>query len=220
VVAPTRTDHAARRGAFKREDVLRSAEARRPDVHSSHARTEALRESAQEPLYRLAPTLGASVQVRTTIDARPPDVANDETALLTLSWTIYDGGARYGDRKSRLAQLDSQALDEQMLRRSIATDVAIAISALHAARETYKISEEAVAAATKGTEETDFLYKQGLARAIELTDANASRYDAEVNLESAALAMEQAYLQLRQALGLDPTGDDLAGEKPATKGAE
>jgi hypothetical protein len=46
-----------------------------------------------------------------------------------------------------------------------------------------------------------------LARAIEVSDANASRYAADVAVESAKLAMEQAYLGLRQALGIDPVGE-------------
>lgn len=209
LVTPQRTTNAAQKGTFRMDEIIRLAESRRPDVHSSHERTEALRQFAKEPLYRLAPTLGVSANVHAVIAPEPTDIPRDETALLTLTWTIYDAGARYADRKTRLAQVDSQALDEHLLVRSIATDVNVAIAALHTARDVYKISEDSVTAAKKNTEETEILYRQGLARAIELTDANASEYDAEVNLETANLAMEQAYLQLRQALGLGPTGDEL-----------
>ena len=55
--------------------------------------------------------------------------------------------------------------------------------------------------------ETQILYRQGLARAIELTTANAQRFDAEVTRATAKLAMEQAYLDLRFALGLDAVGE-------------
>ena len=66
--------------------------------------------------------------------------------------------------------------------------------------------------------ETEVLYQQGLARAIEIVDANASRFDAEVSRESAKLAMEQAYLDVRFALGLGPVdeeGSEGGGTAPA-----
>src|SRR5262249_6623741 len=84
----------------------------------------------------------------------------------------------------------------------------IALTTLRMAREAYALAEEAVATAQRNNDETTILYKQGLARAIEVTDANATRFDAEVSLASAKLSMEQAYVQLRFVLGLDPIGTD------------
>ena len=51
------------------------------------------------------------------------------------------------------------------------------------------------------------LYQQGLARAIELTTANGSRFDAEISRVSAKLSLEQACFDLRFALGLNPLDD-------------
>ncbi len=209
LVAPETTTDNARHNSWKPEDVARRAEARRPDVKAAAEHTQALRYFAQEPLYRLAPTLGLSAQVHQLIDPLPTDVATSLTAQLTLTWTIYDAGVRYADRRTRVAQLESASLDERALRRSVATDLAIAVAALHAARAVYQISEQAVGSAQKNTDETAILYKQGLAKAIEVTDANASRYDAEVTRASAKLSMEQAYLNLRYTLGLGPLSDEL-----------
>jgi outer membrane protein TolC len=217
--APDRVTQTAQKGALRAEDVVKSAEDRRADVRSAHERTEALRASAKEPLYRLAPTLGASAQIHTTLAPIAPDPAFDETVQLTLSWTIYDAGVRYADRKSRTAQAQSQELDEKQLRRSIAVDVGIAQASLKAAREAFRISEEAVDAAKRNTTETEILYAQGLARAIEVSDANGQRFDAEVNRASAKLAMQQAYLDLREALGLGPVGEELEPSKAATPAA-
>ena len=207
LTAPERTTSAAKNGVIRREDVIRFAESHRPDLKSAEEHTEALRQFAQEPLFRLAPTVAVTGQVKTIVDPLATETGLSEAALLTLTWTIYDAGARYADRRTRLAQADSQALDERQLRRSIATDIGVAISDLRTAREDYRISEQAAATAKLNTEETEILYRQGLARAIEVTDANASRYAADVAVESAKLAMEQAYLGLRQALGIDPIGE-------------
>ena len=212
LVAPEQTALEAQHGSFKPEELVRAAEPRRPDVKSAHERTEALRYSAKEPLYRLAPTLSATAQIRTLLPSDSPATTHDESALLTLSWTLYDAGVRHAERRTRLAQAESQALDERLLRRSIATGIEVALASLHAARENHRIAIEGVAAARRGTEETEILYRQGLARAIELTDANAAAYAAEVNAESARLNMEQGYLDLRQELGLGPLGDGPKGE--------
>jgi outer membrane protein TolC len=208
LVPPDATTNRARKNVWKPEEVAKRAEARRPDVLGAAERTLALRDAAREPLYRLIPSLGLSAQLRQLLAPEPLQTASTANAQLTLTWTIYDAGARYADRRVRKAQADSAALDEQALRRSVATDIAVAVAQLRAARNVYQIAEQAVAAARKNTEETEILYKQGLAKAIELTDANASRYDAEVTQAQAKLGMEQAYLNLRFALGLSPISDD------------
>lgn len=206
---PDRTIRAAENAVFRPDDLIKLAEARRPDLRSAKERTASLREAAREPLYRLAPSLAAQAQIRVTIAPLPQEKLHDESVQLTLNWTLYDAGTRYGDRRSRLAQAESQALDERALKRSIAVDVGTQLVTIRAARESFRISNDAVAAAHKNTAETEALYTQGLARAIELIDANAKRFEAEVGRETARLAMEQAYLELRFVLGLDPLGGEL-----------
>jgi outer membrane protein TolC len=203
LVAPVRTSDEAERGRFDVRGIVRQAQERRMDVRAARARIDAAEAGADEPLYRLAPTLDAQAQVRATAY---PEVDHEELVSLNLTWVLFDAGARYADRRSREAQLASSALDEQLLLRVIAIDVGSALASLEAARTQYRLAGESVEAARRNTEETEILYQQGLARAIELTDANAQRYDAEVSRETARLAMEQAYLELRFALGLEPIG--------------
>ncbi|HEY8077205.1 MAG TPA: TolC family protein [Labilithrix sp.] len=188
----------------RRQDALKSAEDRRPDVRSLHEKNEGLRDSAAEPLWRLAPTVSASGQVRVVPDPLASEKAFTETISLNLTWTIFDAGLRYADRRTRLAQLRSGELDESLLRRSVENDVDTALAALRAAREAFKIAQEAVATAQKNIDETQILYKQGLAKALDLTDANQKQFDAEISRESTKLTMEQAYLDLRNALGFGP----------------
>jgi outer membrane protein TolC len=207
---PDRTTQAAESFESSPEDQVKAALDRRPDLRSVHERTEALRASAREPLYRLAPTLSAQAQVRVLPNPLPSERAHDETATLNLSWNIFDAAFRYADRRTRLAQAESQAYDESLLRRTVDNDIRVALVSLRAARDAFKISDEAIAAAQKSTEETEILYRQGLARAIELTDANGRRFDAEVTRASAKLTMEQAYLELRFALGLGPVDEGVS----------
>ncbi|MDB4944626.1 MAG: outer rane efflux protein [Labilithrix sp.] len=209
LAAPDRTTQSAQRFDAMADAQVKAAVERRPDVKSAAERTEALRMSAKEPLYRLIPTLQAQGQMRFVPDAAANQKAVDETVTLNLSWNIFDQGARYADRRTRLAQAESQALDEKLLRRSVANDVELAAIALRAARESLTIADGQVQQTVKLTEETDILYKQGLASALEVTDAISKRFDAEVSQASARLSMEQAYLELRYALGLGPIDEDL-----------
>jgi outer membrane protein TolC len=209
LVAPERTTSNARHSAWNAEEIARRAEDRRPDVKSANEHTEALFAGAREPFYRMLPTLGLQAAIRQIFDPAPTDVAMSRSTALTLTWTLYDAGIRYADRRTRLAQAISASLDERALRRSVATDIAIAVAELRAARAVLQVAEQAVVTAQKNTDETTILYKQGLAKAIEVTDANATRYDAEVTLATAKLGMEQAYLNLRFDLGLGPVSDEL-----------
>lgn len=208
LAAPDRTTASAERYGSTPAATLAAAVDRRPDVRSSHERTEALRASAREPLYRLIPSINAQGQMRILPSPLATEKALDETVTLNLTWTIFDAAARYADRKTRLSQADSQALDEHLLKRSVETDVKIAIVGLRTARESYKIANDALVSAQKNVEETEILYRQGLAKALEVTDANSKRFDAEVNRATAKLQMEQAYLDLRNALGFGPIDDD------------
>ena len=209
LVGPDRTDVGAESFENAAKGQVQAAVDRRPDVRAATERTEALRASAREPLYRLIPSLNAQGQMRILPDPLPTERAHDETLTLNLTWNVFDAAQRYADRKTRLAQAESQSLDERLLRRSVSNDVELALINLRTAREVWRIAGDQVAAAQKLTEESEILYRQGLARAIELTDANARRFDAEVARASARLSMEQAYLELRFALGLGPIDDEL-----------
>lgn len=209
LAAPDRTTQGAETFEKARDNAVQAAIDRRPDIRSAQERTLALKLSAKEPLYRLIPSLSAQAQLRVLPDPLATEKATDETITLNLTWAIFDQGSRYADRRTRLAQAESQQLDEKLLKRSIATDVELALIALRTAQEAYRVAGGAVAATQKLTEETEILYRQGLVRALELTTATAQRFDAEVSRASAKLSMEQAYLELRFALGLGPIDEEL-----------
>ncbi len=204
---PDRTTKQAEAVEAASRQQLDAALDRRPDVRASHERTEALQAGAREPYYRLIPSLNAQGSMRVIPNPQLTERSHEESLTFNLQWQLFDAGFRYADRRSRLAQAESQSLDERLLRRSVEADVQSALATLRAAREAYKVTEDAVAAAQKSVDETEILYRQGLARAIELTDANARRFDAEVSRASAKLTMEQAYLELRFALGYGPVDE-------------
>ena len=64
-------------------------------------------------------------------------------------------------------------------------------------------------AARKSADETAILYRQGLAKAIELVDANEQRFLAEVNFAEAEFSVANAYLALAPGDGPRPARTEL-----------
>jgi outer membrane protein TolC len=190
-------------------DLVQLAVRRRPDLIATHHGAAAAHELAAEPLYRLAPTLALIGQVLATSNPSTTTPWHDETASLSLGWTIYDAGARYADRHARLATAAIADLNVSALERAVGSQVRSAVALLASAQAALKQAAVAEQAARQSAEETAILYRQGLAKAIELVDANDQRFEAEVSYSEAEFQTAQAYLNLREALGLDALGTEL-----------
>jgi outer membrane protein TolC len=209
VVAPANTLAAAQKRPGAPDQLVRFALDHRPDVLVAKYQAVAAHDFADEPLLRLVPTLGVQGQASTTTNPIGAGRWHDETLQATLTWTLYDAGVRYADKHSRDAQAEISDLNLQLLARTVDAQVRSAVAVLLAAQGAFGVADDAVRFARQNVDETAILYRQGLAKAIELIDANDSRFTAEVNYASAEFAMAQAYLNLRQALGLDPLGTEL-----------
>lgn len=183
-------------------DLSKTAKSNRPDLQTLHHQTLAARANADEPLYRIIPSIDLTMQFQANPNPATNTPWDQESATLSLTWTIFDGGVRYGDRRSRDAQARQAELNESQLERTIDTSVKTALVSIAAAQANLKEARAAVDVAAANVEETDILYKKGLARAIEVTDANGGLYDAQVAAAQAELDLALAYLDLRLALGL------------------
>jgi outer membrane protein TolC len=185
------------------ERLSAQAHGQRPDLHAAWENANAAAKQAREPWLRFVPTLNASASLK--LDQKGfGDRHWDSGILLTLSWSIWDGGVRNADHVARQAAADVAGLQAKALKRKVHADVRNSVAALVAARQTLEAAQEAVTAARKSAEEATVLYKQGLAKAIELVDANLSRFNAELTLAGAQLGLRQTELDLRAALGLFP----------------
>jgi outer membrane protein TolC len=208
VVPPSATLTTAQQPAGAPEALVRFAMDHRPDVLVAKYQASAAHDFADEPMMRLIPTLGLQGQVLTG-NSLPAARVTDETVQATLTWTIFDQGVRYADKHSRDAQADIGELNLKLLDRNVDAQVRSTVALLVSAQAAFHVAEDSVKFARQNVDETAILYRQGLAKAIELVDANDSRFTAEVNYATAEFAMAQAYLSLRQALGLEPLGTEL-----------
>jgi outer membrane protein TolC len=178
--------------------------AHRPDLVERKASALAAHDFAREPTYRFFPTLSLVSQLTATSNAPSMGHAVDGTIAVTASWQIYDAGARNADERLRAANAAIADLDTVALARTIDSQVRSAAIVLESAQAALGAAQEAVDASRKSADETAILYHQGLAKAIELVDANEQRFVAEVNYAEAEYSVANAYLALRQAMGAGP----------------
>lgn len=209
LVPPQATLRAAEQPAGQLNALVKFATDRRPDVLVAKHAADAAHHFATEPLLRLVPTLGVQGAFTATTNAPPAGRWNDEIVSATMSWTLYDAGVRYADKHSRDAQAAIAGLALQQLVRTVDAQVRSAVALLASAQAALRVAADAMNAARQSVDETAILYRQGLAKAIELVDANDERFTAEVNYAGAEYALAVAYLNFRQSLGLDPLGTEL-----------
>ena len=205
---PRATLQAAQQPPGAVEGLVRFAMDHRPDVLVSKYQAIAAHDFADEPLLRIVPSLGLQGQASATTNTLSTGRWHDETVQGVLTWNLFDQGVRYADKHSRDAQAQIADLNFQLLGRSIEAQVRAAVVVLVAAQAAFRIAQDALKSADQNVEETGILYRQGLARGIELVDGNDKRFAAAINYASAEYAMAQDYLNLRQALGLEPLGTE------------
>jgi outer membrane protein TolC len=196
------------------DSLVKLAIATRPDLASKRHLAFAAHDFAREPLLRLIPTLNLTGSFGLSTDQTLPSPAfqtfyNTEQIGLALAWPLFDAGVRYADKRSRDAQASIADLTTDTLVRSVDAQVREASYALISSQNALDAAARALDAAKRSADETTVLYKQGLAKAIELVDANDSRFLAELSFISAQYSVALAYLALRQAVGVDAIGAEL-----------
>jgi outer membrane protein TolC len=184
--------------------LVNLAIARRPDLAALRASAASASALADEPGLRFVPTLTAAAQARAADQPIAGTRYYDTTLAINFNWAIWDGGARSADGDSRNAARIAAELQLRALARRVEIDVRVAVAELNAARNSLVAAQQGQDAARRSEEETSVLYKQGLAKAIELVDGNSTKFDAEVAVAAAELTVRQAELDLRAALGLFP----------------
>jgi outer membrane protein TolC len=124
---------------------------------------------------------------------------------LLLSWTIYDGGLRYGLGKERQAlvrearaNVEGRVRQAQSEVRAADEEVRRSAAALSAARDAAKLAAEGLAL-------TNLAYRAGASTNIEVIDAERVARDADTAVAQAEDAWRQATLDLLLASGRFPS---------------
>jgi outer membrane protein TolC len=208
LVVPEFLIEAASAEAADTEGLVDEALARRLDVGQLRWLASAQRSLAKVPMLNWIPTLGASGRYTITNEAGFSGKTWNWTAGATLSWTLFDGLARFSDSKERKALARLAELDVQAAARRVDVEVHEALVSLENQRASLKQATVAHEVAKKNAAETAELYRQGLASALEVADANVKLFEAEVAFVQERYGLGVAFLNLEAALGLDPFGKE------------
>jgi outer membrane protein TolC len=208
LVVPEFLIEAASADSADAEALIEEALARRLDVGSLRWIATARRQAAKAPLLGWVPSLSASGQYRLTNEAAFNNKNWNWNVGATLTWSLFDGGARFGQDKEQKALARIADLNLQAAVRGVDVDVRNALVSLSSQRASLKQATVAQDVARKNAAETAELYRQGLASALQVADANISLFDADVALVRQRFNLGVAFLNLEAALGLDPFGKE------------
>ena len=208
LVVPEFLIEAASAEAADAEALIEEALARRLDIGSLRWIAASQRALAKVPLLGFIPSLSASGRYTVTNEAGFSGKTWNWTAGATLTWSLFDGGVRFGQNKERKALAKLADLDLQAATRRVDVDVRNALVSLANQRAALRQATTAHEVAKKNAAETAELYRQGLASALEVADANVSLFEAEVALVQERYGLGVAFLNLEAALGLDPFGKE------------
>ncbi len=188
--------------------LIAEAERRRLDLDALRWHAKAQRALLMEPILRWLPSVNLSGQYHYTNETGLSGNTNTWNAGLTLDWPLFDGFARNADYGQAKAQVRIADLAVSSALRRVEVDVRNSLVSLSSARASLKEAEVAQEIAQRNAVETGQLYRQGLASALQVADANVSLFEAEVALVTERYAVALAYLNFEAALGLDPFGKE------------
>lgn len=177
----------------------------RPDVEAARFFAAAAERAALAPWLTLVPAIDLAASLRATNEAGFQDTPFNWDIALTLSWTLYDGGLRYAQADLRAAEATAARLALETLVRSADTELASASTTLDATLAIVAAAERRARLADENRGETAARFGQGLATALEVTDAATAAFSAELGLGQARLDVAIAALALRLAAGAWPT---------------
>lgn len=190
------------------ETAIAEAQAERTDIAAQRALLEAERAFAEEPAARFIPSVMLNAQTRNINEGAFSDRNNDGFVGLSFAWPVFDAGVRRAETAERNAIVRGSELELEMELREVERQMRSAGVQLTTEQAALREATAALRAAQKNAEETNTLYREGLASALELADATQRLFEAEVAEVTARYRMALAWLSLREA-----AGDTLPGER-------
>jgi outer membrane protein TolC len=186
------------------EGLTREALDQRPELKAQALLVTSYEKQASAALWRIAPQISASGSAFAQSVPFPTGQKEGWQVTVDLTWTLYDGGWRYGRARQAEAQADqARAADTQTRLQVVqevqnsARDVEVARTRLGLARKERDTAAEAAASARRGFEE-------GIASSLDVLSANEVLFTAEVQVAEAGARLGGALAALDRAVGRSP----------------
>jgi len=188
--------------------LIEAAQERRLDLGSLRSYAMAQHALTLSSTLRWLPSLALTGQYRYTNEAGLTGRATNWNVGATLSWALFDGFYRNSEYSEYKALANVADLNVKANMRQVEVQVREALVSLENQRAVYRQASVAHQVAVKNATEIAELYRQGLASALQVADANVALFEAEVGFVRERYGLGVAYLNLEAALGLDPFGKE------------
>ncbi len=208
LILPEDMLQAAEKEEFNPANLVADAQARRLDLSSLRWSARAQQALAVQPTLKWFPSLSLTGQYRYT--NQPGLTGRSYTWNLgaTLSWAVFDGFARNAEHREQRALANIADLELKAGLRRVDIEVREALIILANQRASVKQAAVALEIARRNSVQTNELYRQGLATALEAADASVSLFEAEVAFAQQRYGLVTAYLNIESAIGLDSFGKE------------
>ena len=190
--------------AYDVEDLSRQALDARPEIRAQAAMVSSYEKQASAALWRIAPQISASGSGTAQTVAYPTGDKQGWRVSVDLTWTLYDGGFRYGKADQASAQAREARAAETGTRLQIlqevqnaARDVEVARQRLGLAQQEKDTASEAAASARRG-------FKEGLTSSLDVLSANELLFQSELQVANAAARLGGSVAALDRAVGRSP----------------
>lgn len=169
----------------------------RGDIAAQSAQLASLRYAEDAQWYALIPQLDLGTSAR----FGPPTVSNPDgyiwSVSLSLTWALYDGGARYARAESIRAQQREVELVRAQSVRQGTVEIARAERDWQAAQAQIQLADEQLALAQQSLELARQRFEQGVASSLEINDANGALFNAEITRNRGVLRAKLAAVRVR-----------------------
>jgi outer membrane protein, multidrug efflux system len=192
-VLPTTSLESIEGGALKTCHPLPELE-RRPDLLAAKQQLEISERRAHEVDLGFFPTLSASSTLAQSVNDMNGAGPATWNGQAILSVPLWDGGARYGARRSAAAVADQSQTALTALRRTTSVALAQARRGVEVAQESLRVAKEARDLAFEVDRLTRAGYQTGKGTSLELVSSAVALREAEVNLALGELGLIQARL--------------------------
>jgi outer membrane protein TolC len=175
----------------------------RPALDAAELQVSAARARVQAAWWRHVPVVTASA---TGLAATVPFATGNETAYrfgLDATWTLYDGGLRYGrltQAKAELASAEAYRSAEEL---RVSREIRDAERDWDVAREQFSLSEEQARLGAEAASVAQRGLMAGTVSPLQARDIEAEAFRAEVGVATARARLRIAEATLRRARGLD-----------------
>lgn len=187
--------------AADRATLVAQALAGRQELTALDQRWQAARQLALAPRLGWVPRLDLRGIYRWTNEAGLSGNSEDWNIGANLTWELFDGGDRIAIAAQRDAVAKEAGLDLARRRRQVELEVDQASADLATAEAALAQARTQVAFASQNAEEVRERFQNGLATALEQTDAQVAAFEAEVEVARQGFARDVADLALQRALG-------------------